>query len=97
MALGRNPSVATVTPVAMSTTSAAVTAGSGAAGGQVRYVTNTSAAILYLRFGSAAASATDFTIAVPAGGQWENPAPFFSGPIQGVLASGTGNANVTSY
>ncbi len=97
MATTRNPSSATVTPVAMSTTSAAVSAGSGAVGGQVRYITNTTAAILYLRFGSAAASATDFTIALAAGTQYEMPPPFYSGPIQGILASGTGNANVTTY
>ncbi len=97
MATTRNPSTATTTSVPMSTTSAAVTAGSGVAGGQVRYVTNTTTAILYLRFGSAAASATDYTIALAAGASYEMPPPFYSGPIQGILASGTGNANVTAY
>lgn len=97
MSVNRNPATATVTPVAMSTTSAAVTAGSGAPGGQVRYIANTTANVLYLRFGSAAASATDFTVQLAAGASWENPAPFYSGPIQGILSTGTGNANVTAY
>ncbi len=80
----------------MSTTSAAVVAGA-ASGGSVRYVTNTTAGILYLRFGSAAASATDYTLQLAAGAAWENTAPFYSGPIQGILSTGTGNANVTTY
>ncbi len=80
----------------MSTTSAQVVAAAGT-GQSVRYIANTSAAILYLRFGTTAASATDFTVSIAAGAAWESPAPFYSGPIQGILSTGTGNANVTAY
>lgn len=97
MAITRSPSTATVTPVAMSTTSGALTAGSGAPGSQVRYITNTTAVVLYLRWGSTAASSTDYTLQLAAGATYEMPMPSYSGPIQGILASGTGNVNVTAY
>lgn len=84
-----------VTNPAMSTVSAAVTAGSTTPA--VRVVANTTGQILYLRFGTAAAVATDYTIQLAAGASWENSAPLYNGPIQGLMASGSGNATVTAY
>jgi hypothetical protein len=83
-----------VTNPAMSTTSAAITAGSTTP--PVRYVANTTGQILYLRFGTAAATASDYTIQLAAGATWENP-PNSYGPIQGLMATGSGNATVTAY
>lgn len=84
-----------VTNPAMSTTSAAVTAGGTTP--PVRYVANTTGQILYLRFGTGAATATDFTIQLAAGATWENPSAVYNGPIQGLMATGSGNATVTAY
>lgn len=86
---------ATVTSPAMSTTSAALTA--GGTNPSVRYIANTTGQILYILLGTGTASATNYTIQLAAGATWESPAPFYNGPIQGVMATGTGNATVTAY
>ncbi len=85
---------ATVNPIATSTASAnliVLTAESG------RIIVNNSAAILYIRFGTAPASSTDYTMAIAAGGAYELPQPLYAGQITGVLASGTGTALVTTW
>lgn len=58
-------------------------------------VYNDSAVDLYLRFGTAAASASDFTVKLVAGAYFEAPASY-DGPVHGVFASaGAGFAYVT--
>jgi hypothetical protein len=55
---------------------------------------NDSTADLYLALGTTAASTSNFTIKLPAGGYYE--APFsYSGEIRGIWSSATGNARVT--
>ena len=95
MARSPGPQTAAVTAPATGTTSATIV--SAAAAGAARIIVNDSAAILYLRFGSAAASATDYSIELAAGATWEAPDSPYSGTITGILASGTGTARVTSY
>lgn len=85
---------ATVAAVAGSTTSAALLTG---AGRNAWFVQNATAAIAYLRFGSGAASSTDFSVSIAAGGYYECPQPVYAGPVQVILASGTGNLQVTSW
>jgi hypothetical protein len=86
---------ATVTSPSLSTTSATLLAAGGAR--KAWYVVNNTAAVMYLRFGSGAASSTDFTAQVAAGGAWECPQPVYSGQVTAILASGTGNAQVTAW
>ena len=58
-------------------------------------VYNDSEVVLYLALGSAAASATNFTISIAAGGYYEGPWGY-DGPVQGVFASaGAGAARIT--
>jgi hypothetical protein len=85
---------ATVARVATSTSAVPLLA-AGAKRNMVLIV-NESAAVLSIKFG-ATASATDYTVALAAGGYYEMPTPAYGGPISGILASGTGNAQVTSY
>lgn len=94
MSVKSSTQAATVTAPATSTTSATVVP---AAGAQARIITNNSAAILYLRFGSGAASATDFSVQIAAGATWTMPDSAYGGQITGILASGAGTALVTSY
>ncbi len=88
---------ATVTAVPMTGSSASLTAALGAGAAPIRYISNTSGQILYVRFGTAAASTTDYTLQLAAGQVWESPSPFYAGPMQGILATGSGNVNVTAY
>ena len=92
-----SPQAATVSRVATSTTTAALFAASGATlGGRTVY--NESSAVLYVKLG-ATASSTDYTVQVAAGGYYELPnAPrAYGGVVHGILASGTGNAQCTSW
>ncbi len=61
-----------------------------------RLVFNDSAAVLYLKFG-AAASATSFTVALPANGYYEFPQPCYAGVVHGAWASAAGSARTTQY
>jgi hypothetical protein len=61
-----------------------------------RTVFNDSAAVLYLKFG-ATASETDYTVQIPAGGFYEFPEPVFSGEVDGIWSSATGNARTTRW
>ena len=81
-----------VTRVATSTTSAALVSGGGRA---TRYVFNDSAGKLYVRFGSAAAVATDFTLLIPT--QTGQVIEGYGGPLTGILDTGTGNAQITEW
>lgn len=85
---------ATVATVAGSTTSAALLTG---AGRNAWIVVNTSSVVAFLRFGSGAATSGDFSVSIAAGGYYECPQPVYAGPVQVILASGTGNLQVTSW
>lgn len=85
---------ATVAQVACSTTVATLLAAGG--GRKMATIFNDAAAALYVKFGSTASS-TDFTVKLAAGDFYELPVPMYGGIITGTLASGTGNAYVTSW
>lgn len=86
---------AVVTRVATSGTVATLVA--SAASKKMVHIVNESAVIMYVKFG-AAASATDYTVALAASGYYETPPGFpYSGVITGTLASSTGFAQVTAY
>lgn len=57
-------------------------------------VFNDSTAILYLKFGAAAASSSSYTVQVAASGYYEVPF-WYVGEIRGIWASANGNARVT--
>lgn len=59
-------------------------------------IVNESAVILYVKFGNTA-SATDYSVQVAANGYYELPIPVYGGLITGILASGSGFAQVTSW
>jgi hypothetical protein len=80
--------------VATSTSPATLFAATGAAAN--RLIFNDAAAVLYVKFGTAASS-TDYTVQVAANGYYELPEPTYSGAVTGTLASGTGTARCTSY
>jgi len=57
---------------------------------------NDSSAVLYLAFGPAPASTSDYTRQIAAGGYYESPAGFrFTGQVRGIWASVNGAARVT--
>lgn len=55
---------------------------------------NDSAAALYIKFG-ATASTSSFTVKVAAGGYFELPHPCYTGVLDGIWDSATGNARIT--
>lgn len=55
---------------------------------------NDSTAVLYLKLG-ATASTTSYTVQIPSNGYYEVPQPCFTGAIDGIWASATGNARIT--
>ena len=84
------------TSVASSATDVQVFAASAGAGG--RTVFNESSAILYLAFGTVAASLTSYTVQVAPGGYYEFPATrFYGGEVRGIWASANGNARCTEW
>ena len=85
---------ATLARVATSTTVATLLAASGTRRMAVIY--NDAAGALYVKFGATATS-TDFTVKIAGGGYFELPSPMYTGAITGILDTGTGNAQVTSY
>lgn len=85
---------ATLTNVASSAATVSLFAGSGNARG--RSVFNDSSAILYLKFGTTAASTTSYTVQLAAGAYYEFPSdPLYCGPVQGIWASANGSARLT--
>ncbi len=87
---------ATVTTVAVSTTSATLLA--AGVGLNFRAVSNTSGQVLYVRFGTGAAVSTDHTVAVASGGYYEFPQPLYTGAVTAIMGGGTtGNVLVTTY
>jgi hypothetical protein len=83
---------ATLANVSGSATSVALFAANGAA--KARAVYNDSTAILYLKYG-ATASATSYTVQIPAGGYFEFPEPSYAGLVHGIWSSATGSARTT--
>jgi len=86
---------ANVVPVSASTTSASLLTTSN--GRRAFIAVNTTGAIAYLRFGSAAATSADYSVAIAAGATYESPIGGYAGPIQVILASGSGTVLVTSW
>lgn len=85
---------ATVTRVDTSTTVATLLTADGRRDGFC--IQNEAAAVLYVKFG-AGATATDYTVQIPAGGYYESPIGLsYVGILTGILASGSSNAQVTS-
>lgn len=88
------PTTATTASVASSATN--VTLFAAQATVNVRAVYNDSTAVLYLKYG-ATASATSYTVQIPAGGYYEFPQPTYGGQVDGIWASANGAARVTSW
>lgn len=82
------PAVTRVTSVATSTTLLAANAAR-----RLATIFNESTSVLYIKFG-ATASATSYTVQVPAGGYYEVPG-FYSGIIDGVWSTANGAAQIT--
>ncbi len=85
---------ATPARVATSTSVATLLAASGSR--KMVIISNESAAILYVKYGTAA-SITDYTYAVAANANLELASPIYGGVLTGILSTGTGNAQVTAY
>ncbi len=87
---------ATRTSVASSASDVLLFAANSRAGG--RTVFNESSAILYLAFGSVAASLTNYTVQVAAGAYYEFPVTrFYGGEVRAIWASANGNARCTEW
>jgi len=85
----------TPTQVACSTTNATLKASNASRKGLVIY--NDAAVALYVKFG-ATASSTSFTVKLPAATVYEISGPeIYTGIVDGILASGTGNAYVSEW
>lgn len=82
----------TVTSVAASTS--AVTLFSTSGDVSTRQVHNDSTAVLYIKYGTAAAT-TDFTVKVPADGYFEFPYPVYRGATTGIWSAANGSARCT--
>jgi hypothetical protein len=61
-----------------------------------RVIYNDSTAVLRLKFG-AGASATSFTMAIPANALYEFPTPLYRGVVTGIWESANGSARTTEY
>ncbi len=94
MAAYINSQTASISRVATSTTTAELRAAS--AGGKGCVIHNDSAGVLFVKFG-ATASATSFTYRLASQTSLELPQPVYGGVIHGILDTGTGNAQVTTY
>lgn len=89
---GSRPTTATLTSVALSTTSAALLAANTARRGF--YIHNDSGQLLYVAF-AATATISAFTLRLPANGAYESPLNGYTGVISGIKATGAGNARIT--
>lgn len=86
------PTTATLLSVAGSATSVQLLAANAARRGAT--IVNDSAAVLYVKLGETA-SASNYTYRLPAYATLELPDPVYTGRIDGIWASATGNARVT--
>lgn len=80
--------------VASSATAVTVLAANGRAAKRIVY--NDSTAVLRLKFG-AGASASSFTMAIPANALYEFPTPLYRGLVSGIWESANGSARTTEY
>jgi hypothetical protein len=95
--MSSTPGTQTTTPSRVATSTSAATLVAAGQSRRMVHIFNESTAILYIKFG-AAASATDYTLQIAAGGYYETPSGNpYSGLITGILASGTGFAQITAY
>lgn len=63
---------------------------------QMATIYNDSTAVLYVKFGTAAAiTPASYTVQIPAGGYYELPHPVYHGRIDGIWAAANGAAHVT--
>lgn len=85
---------AAVTAVPSSATSVAVLAANARAAGRLVY--NDSTAILYLRYGTAAASTAAYTVQIASQGS-HVVATGYRGALTGIWAAANGNALVTEF
>lgn len=60
-----------------------------------RMLHNDSTAILYLKFGTAAATSTSYTVKLIADAYYEFPTPCYSGQVTGIWVSANGSARTT--
>lgn len=86
---------ATLANVAGSASSVTIFAANGGARGRAVY--NDSTAVLYLKFGSAAATTTSYTVQLAAGAYYEFPQPLYGGACTGIWASANGAARTTEW
>jgi hypothetical protein len=63
-------------------------------GASTRGVYNDSSAVLYLKYGTTA-SATSYTVQVPAGYYFEFPRPIYDGVVEGIWVAANGAARCT--
>lgn len=89
---GSTSTVSTRSNVVSSASSVTVLAANTARRGAT--ITNDSTAVLYLGFGSGAASTTSYTVQIPAGGYYEVPFGV-NEQLTGIWASANGSARVT--
>jgi len=92
MTASGNRQTAAVTRPATSTTTATLVTGGGKA---TRYIFNDSANKLYVLLGAGTASVTNFTFLLLT--QTGTVVEGFGGAIQGILDTGTGNAQMTEW
>lgn len=95
--MGSSPYVTTaavVTAVPSSATSVTILAANGRSSGRVVY--NDSTAILYLRYGTAAASTAAYTVQIPSQGN-HSVRGEYHGALTGIWAAANGNALVTEF
>ena len=89
----RQVSTASLTSLASAATSAQLLAANSARKGLV--LTNTDANGVYVKYGTTA-SATSFTVLIPANGYWEMPLPTYTGRIDAIWAAdGSGSLYAT--
>lgn len=89
-----SPQVATLANVASSATSVPLFTPAPIANG--RTIWNDSTAVLFVKFG-ATASATSYTVQIPAQGYFEFPVPVYAGEVDGIWAAANGAARLTSW
>lgn len=89
-----SPQVATLANVTGSATSVPLFTPAPIANG--RTIWNDSTATLFVKFG-ATASATSYTVQIPAQGYFEFPAPVYAGEVDGIWSAAAGAARLTSW
>ena len=90
----RSPQTPTLANVSSSASSVTLFEANTAA--VARFLYNDSSAVLYLKYGTTAASTTSYTVQVAAGGFYEFPgSPCYNGKVTGIWASANGAARTT--